>query len=44
MQGVLLIYDNKNTPRAMLLNGDVLNLSMDVIKDMLGLDAASNAE
>ena len=34
----------KNTLRGKLLNGDVLNLSMDVIKDMLGLDAAPNAE
>jgi len=44
VQGVLLIYDNKNTLRGKLLNGDVLNLSMDVIKDMLGLDSAPNAE
>ena len=34
----------KNTPRAMLLNDEVLNLSMKVIKDMLGLDSAPNAE
>ena len=34
----------KNTLRGKLLNGDVLNLSMDVIKDMLGLDSAPNAE
>ena len=35
---------NKNTPRGMLLNGDVLNLSVKVIKGMLGLDSASNVE
>jgi len=34
----------KNTPRGMLLNDEVLNLSMKLIKDMLGLDSAPNAE
>ncbi|MBU4607361.1 MAG: hypothetical protein KUA33_09860, partial [Methanobacterium sp.] len=32
----------KNTLRGMLLNGDVLNLSVKVIKDLLGLDSAQN--
>ena len=39
-----LVMIQKNTPRAMLLNDEVLNLSMKVIKDMLGLDSAPNAE
>lgn len=39
-----LVMITKNTPRAMLLNDEVLNLSMKVIKDMLGLDSAPNAE
>ena len=39
-----LVMRNKNTPRGMLLNDEVLNLSMKLIKDMLGLDSAPNAE
>ncbi|NMC59593.1 MAG: hypothetical protein GYA51_09470, partial [Candidatus Methanofastidiosa archaeon] len=35
---------NKNTLRGMLLNDEVLNLSMDVIKDMLGLVSGPNAK
>lgn len=35
---------NKNTLRSILLNDEVLNLSMDVIKDMLGLVSGSNAK
>ena len=35
---------NKNTLRGMLLNDEVLNLSMDVIKDMLGLFSGPNAK
>lgn len=34
----------KNTLRGMLLNVDVLNVSVKVIKDMLGLESASNVE
>lgn len=34
----------KNTLCGILLNDDVLNLSMDVIKDMLGLGSAPNAK
>lgn len=34
----------KNTPRGMLLNGEVLNLSVKVIKDLLGLDSVPNAD
>ena len=32
MRDVLLSYETKNPPRAMLLNDEVLNLSMNVIK------------
>ncbi|MEG3224174.1 MAG: hypothetical protein BME94_01285 [Methanobacteriales archaeon Met13] len=32
----------KNTLRGMLLNGDVLNLSVKAIRDLLGLDSAPN--
>lgn len=35
---------NKNPLRGKLLNVDVLNVSMNVIKDMLGLESASNVE
>jgi len=34
----------KNTPRGMLLNGDALNLSVNIIKDMLWLDSSPNAK
>ncbi|MBM4241500.1 MAG: hypothetical protein FJ150_07575 [Euryarchaeota archaeon] len=32
----------KNTLRDKLLNGDVLNLSVEIIRDMLGLDSGPN--
>jgi len=32
VRDVLLSYETKNPPRAMLLNDEVLNLSMNVIK------------
>jgi putative transposase len=32
-----------NTPRKVLLNDEVLNLSVNVVEDMLGLNSASNA-
>ena len=38
----LLSMQQKNTPRKVLWNDDVLNLSADVVKDMLGLDSAPN--
>ena len=31
-----------NTPRKVLLNDEVLNLSVNVVKDMLGLSSAPN--
>lgn len=34
----------KNTPRKVLFNNDVLSLSVDVIDDMLGLESAPNVE
>jgi len=34
----------KNTPRKLLFNNDVLSLSADVTNDMLGLDSAPNVE
>ena len=34
----------KNTPHKVLWNDDVLNLSADVVKDMLGLESAPNVE
>lgn len=34
----------KNTLRGKLLNINVLNVSMDIIKDMLSLESAPNAE
>jgi putative transposase len=35
--------NRKNNPHRLLLNGDVLNLSANVIKDLLGLNSAPNA-
>ncbi|MDR2623825.1 MAG: hypothetical protein LBC39_04540 [Methanobrevibacter sp.] len=32
----------KNNPRSLLLNDDVLSLSVNVVEDLLGLNSASN--
>jgi putative transposase len=38
-----IIYETKKTPHKILLNDDVLSLSVNVISDMLGLQSALNA-
>jgi len=40
---VLLSMQQKNNPRRLLLNADVLSFSVNEVEDMLNLDSAPNA-
>ena len=37
------MFKSKNNPRKLLLNADVLNLSVNEVKDLLNLDSTPNA-